>query len=304
MFKKLLKHDLRSVGRGWWIVGVTLLAAFIFFSFSFRLGFDSFMKMFLFAAEDISSTDGILEVYSAFFGSLVIMLSYIGLLFLIAAASIATEIMIYWRFYKHLYTDEGYLTFTLPASRKHILRSKTINAMVWEILLLAVIFIGFLFLLLIAPSMKDGGFGINPIVYTWFFGTALPEIWGTIGGWLIVYILLLIPMTVISALSSVSIIQFCITLGSVVVKKYKLLAAIGFYYVVNSIFGAVASAVSWFAMFFFSTAIATFIETASTNITCASIALILLICCVINASFAAVFYFATRNLLERKLNLA
>ena len=304
MFKKLLKHDFRAVGRGWWIIGLTLLAAFFFCTLGFRIGIDSFMEMILWSEDATVSSDGTLEVLSAMFGMLLVMASYLGFLFITSAGAIGTEIMIYWRFYKHLYTDEGYLTFTLPVSRKQILRSKTVNALIWECILLAVCTVGVLFMLLIVPPMENGGFGINPIVYTSIFGTALPAAWEAIGGWIIVFILMLVPLSLLSMIASVSIIQFCITLGSVIVKKFKLLAAIGVYYVVNTVVSVVAYVVYWFAAIFMSTGIATFFETASTNVICATVTLFMLIVCTILASFAAVFYFATRNLLERKLNLA
>ena len=301
MFKKLLKHDFRAVGRGWWIIGLTLLAAFIVCTLGFRIGIDSVANAF--SSIDPSS-DGFLETLSAMFGILMVFGSYLGLLFLLSASAIGTEIMIYWRFFKHLYTDEGYLTFTLPVSRKHILRSKTLNALIWMSMLFIVAFVGVLFMLLIVPPMDNGGFGINPIVYTSIFGTALPAAWEAIGGWLIVFILLMIPLTVISLLASIILIQFCITLGSVIVKRFKLLAAIGVYYVVNTVVSVVGYVVYWFAAIFMGTGIATFFETASTNVICATVTLFVLIVCTILASFAAVFYFATRNLLERKLNLA
>ena len=114
----------------------------------------------------------------------------------------------------------------------------------------------------------------------------------------------MIPLTVISLLASIILIQFCITLGSVIVKRFKLLAAIGVYYVVNTVVSVVGYVVYWFAAIFMGTGIATFFETASTNVICATVTLFVLIVCTILASFAAVFYFATRNLLERKLNLA
>lgn len=302
MYKKLLKHDFRAIGRGWWIIGITLLAAFVVCALGFRAGIDSLVI--LWSEDATASSVGSLDVLSAMFGMLLVMASYFGFLFIISAGAIGTEIMIYWRFYKHLYTDEGYLTFTLPVSRKQVLRSKTVNALIWECILFAVITVGVLFLLLVVPPMENGGFGINPIVYTSIFGTALPAAWEAIGGWIIVFILMLVPLSLLSILSSISIIQFCITLGSVIVKKFKLLAAIGVYYVVTSVVSTATSVISWFASIFLSTGIITFLETASTNVICASVTLILLIVCVIMASFAAVFYFATRNLLERKLNLA
>ncbi len=57
-----------------------------------------------------------------------------GYIFLFAGVFVATFIVIAYRFYKNMFTDEGYLTFTLPVSIKDLLLSKTIIAFVWTIL--------------------------------------------------------------------------------------------------------------------------------------------------------------------------
>lgn len=58
----------------------------------------------------------------------------LGYAFLIVAIFIATLILIVIRFYKTTATSEAYLTFTLPVKTYQIVLSKTLAAMVWEIL--------------------------------------------------------------------------------------------------------------------------------------------------------------------------
>lgn len=61
-----------------------------------------------------------------------VMISLLILYFvIITGTSFATSILIAIRFYKNLYSDEGYLTFTLPVTRSELLISKTITGTAW-----------------------------------------------------------------------------------------------------------------------------------------------------------------------------
>ncbi len=59
-----------------------------------------------------------------------VSLVYVG----IFAASIVTIIFITMRFYRNLYTSEGYLTFTLPVKTDLIIHSKVITGTLWMFL--------------------------------------------------------------------------------------------------------------------------------------------------------------------------
>ena len=52
-------------------------------------------------------------------------------------AAVLTAVLMVYRFYKNLMTDEGYLMFTLPASTGQIIWSKLIVALVWSAVTLA-----------------------------------------------------------------------------------------------------------------------------------------------------------------------
>ena len=45
-----------------------------------------------------------------------------------------TLVLMVYRFYKNLMTDEGYLMFTLPVSRSQLIWSKLLVALVWSVL--------------------------------------------------------------------------------------------------------------------------------------------------------------------------
>ena len=59
---------------------------------------------------------------------------YIAYILILSGLSMILTIYFAIRFYKNLYTDEGYLMFTLPVSRSQLIWSKLIVSMAWGIL--------------------------------------------------------------------------------------------------------------------------------------------------------------------------
>ena len=107
MLKKLLKYDLKSVFKYWWIAAIASLGL------SAAGGFCISVMM---AEKDVPALIAVLIV-------LTLLFSIIG----IVAFSILSYILLYVRFYKNFFTDEGYLTFTLPVKRSQLLNSKLIT---------------------------------------------------------------------------------------------------------------------------------------------------------------------------------
>ena len=95
----------------------------------------------------------------------------------------------------------------------------------------------------------------------------------------------------------------CMTIGSIIAKKHKLLASIGIYYG----FTAVLSFVSQFASLFLSSGIISVIfVAASGGMTSAGLTVtaVILVADLIMACLAVLLHFITVHLLEKKLNLA
>lgn len=72
--------------------------------------------------------------------------------FAIFAGSIAVSVYIAVRYYKNIYTDEGYLTHTLPVKPRDIILSKLLIGFIWNIITGLVICFSILFLLWIVLS--------------------------------------------------------------------------------------------------------------------------------------------------------
>lgn len=125
MLGKLIKYDIKSLNRFLIIIHAFLLlfAVLIRFFITRRITKTTF-----------SNTPD--DTFMLFF-----MLAFtLGILF-ISAISFATALLIAVRFYKHLFSDEGYLTHTLPVTSGQHLLAKTISGTIWgciDILLICV----------------------------------------------------------------------------------------------------------------------------------------------------------------------
>lgn len=138
----------------------------------------------------------------------------------IIAFSFTTLIYIYMRFYKNLFTAEGYLMHTLPVTRNELFHSKLIMGYFWF----------FLNSMLTALSTSALGFSVGfheaatgmadeiDISFTELFGCSP-----------LVLLLWALAVLVVSSLSSVLMGYVSILLGQSM-ERNKLAAAVGFYF--------------------------------------------------------------------------
>lgn len=288
MLKKCLKYDLQAIGRIWWILAVIMMGAALIAGLGFRA---------LLQITFNPDSEGVI-VFLAIVGFLAAILSIFGMI----AGLTVSVILVYWRTYTNFYTDEGYLTFTLPVKRSTLYLSKVLTAAIVETATLLIFFLGVGLILLIAPPTTVGGGIISPVVYT-SIGDLFADAWGVVGGWLIVWIIALIPLLFLTQLYASGLVFLCMTIGSVIAKKHKLLAAIGIYYAIS----AVLSFVSQFISLFLSAGVMSIIFTALSSgmlIGGTTITAMILIAGLIVACLAMVLHFTTVHLLEKKLNLA
>lgn len=294
MLGKLLKYDLKSVWRIWWIAAVSALGASFVGSFSFRFFLSS--PAHNMAAETVSSREMLVTALAA----IVFAFSVIT----IVASVLITAILVYLRFYKHFFSDEGYLTFTLPVSRKMLLFSKTLNAIIWTVAHTVLITVcSLVFLVFSPPATPETGF-FNPFALE-AVGDFISNLFDLMGaGWFLAFsfagFLILTGLTVFS----ISLIHYCITLGAIIAKKAKLLVAIGMYYLITTILSFVAQAV---IMVFFICMAGRFVvlfAALTPGAAAFAVWLIVLMVATVIAVLASIMYFLTLGNLERKLNLA
>ena len=288
MLKKCLKYDFEAVLRTWWILAVSMLGASVIAGLGFRF-FSQCM-----VADEVNEG---LTVLAAF----VAIGSYFCLLAMIMGMTVSF-ILIFWRMYTHFYTDQGYLTFTLPVKRSTLYLSKVIMGTVLEAATVGILILGILFIALVVPPTEGGEFFIN-LDWIGAIGEVLGQLVDVAGWWLILWIPAAVAILVLFALFQNGLIYFCITMGAVVAKRHKLIAAIGIYYGVNLAVGLIGEII----FLFLTAGIITIIMAALASggvIMGLTITAILFIVALAMAVLSAILHFMTVNKLEQKLNLA
>ncbi len=243
MFAKLLKHEWRSNSK---LLGGLTLAA---------LGVGLLATILLRVMYNYG--EALSDSPNVFLNLLVIGMG-LGLLFSFVALclyAVAVQVMLLFRFYKHKFSDEGYLTFTLPVSTTQIFWSSLVNMLIWMVISLvtvfAVIFLVILFGTATTGLINGNVFRVIEEIFELLglldWEMLMAEVFGPMGSASAVCYLLLI---LVSPFYSLIIPMACITIGAVVAKKHKLAAAIGIYYGLNMVVSFVSSLSSILPSFF------------------------------------------------------
>ncbi len=285
MFRKMLKYDMKSVWGIWRIMAISLLGLSFVGSFVLRYILTHFEKM--------SESFGLAAMFAMF-----MLCAYLSLF----ASSIITMIFVYLRFYKNFFTDEGYLTFTLPIKRSTLLNAKTVNAILWYVLLYALILACAIPFSIISPPSENGEL-INFMIYEGI-GEILGDLWNHIGAWVIVLIVGVLAVILSSTFFSVASMQLCITIGAILVKKAKVLLGIGFYYALSMIMGFAWQILNIANMLFLANRFTEYLDAATVNGQAAFLLLFMLVLAAIMSAVGFIFHSITRACIERKLNLA
>lgn len=278
MFKKLLKYDARSVAKYWWIAAVATLALAVVAGVSIRTLVLSEMKSMLLSFSCMAT----------------VSIAMIG----IVTACTFTFILIYYRFYRNFFSDEGYLTFTLPVTRKELYLSKTLNALIFLLAQGLLCVISLLIAMLLIPIPLEDGVTQNLLALALQgFQKLFSEIPSPL--WMVLYGFEGLLMMLSQMLFSIGLYQFCITFGAVVAKKYKILAAIGIYFAVTSVLPFISQ--------MFLPLIITFGEDWFRSITLENlpyvVALIFFGLILIESALAFLAHVLTYRQIEKKLNL-
>lgn len=275
MLRKVLKYDYRALFRIWWIAAVVTVV------FSVLGGF----------AESIYlKNDNVPDMITACAG-MAMFFAYFCMVVLV----ILSEVLIFIRYYRNFFTDEGYLTFTLPVKRETLLNSKLISSLVLMLASVGVCILSNFIMFMISDfEMFRSGEFFREISN---FFRQIPVDYR---GYLVAYILEGLIILALLLLLSVLFLYGCITFGSMIVKKGKLLASIGIYMGANSIF----SFNSQLLMIFGTASLAVWAEALSVDIIPGLIVLVLLILILFLASICALIYAFIYWMLGRKLNLS
>ena len=274
MLKKLLKYDLRSVFRFWWIVALISVGMAVLGGF----------------AQSILYNNDIPRVINVI-ASIVVFFSY----FCMMGLAVLTQVLLFIRFYRNFFTDEGYLTFTLPVKRETLLNSKVLAGFIAMAAAAAVCALNFSIIFAIPQYevFRSGEFFSG-------FQEVMREIPDHLVGPLIIMGIEALVLAALVLLLSVLFLYCCITFGSMLVKKGKLFASIGMYYGIGS---SIISAMQLILILSVGS-ITVWMEPISEWQAPTIVTLILLGGILFLAALCALVYAFTHWMLGRKLNLS
>ena len=274
MLKKLLKYDFKSAFKIWWIAAVTSLGL------SFLGGY---------AVTLIRAPRDLPQVVDASAG-LMLFIS----IFSLFAFAILSEIIILVRFYKNFFTDEGYLTFTLPVKTGSLINSKLIMSVAVTLATLIVLAVNVCVIL---------GIGFFDVIVDKelfkYIAEVIDEVVAEFGAYLFVYILEAIILFVLGVVFSLLLMFCCITLASIITKKGRVATGIAIYYGVNCVLSFVMEMIMIFGV----RGIGVRMETLSAEMAYPVGTVILLAAILLLGLVSVMLYTLQYLMVDRKLNL-
>lgn len=219
MLGKLFKHEWIAISRLLVVIHGFILIFAVLSRILFEVGGGLNVVM-------ADGADNILAVIA--------LLMIFAIVLFIFCAAMFTSVYIAYRFYKNVFTDQGYLTNTLPVTPTQIIVSKGLTALLWTIIDLAVLAAALLIM------FADGEFmsALMPtLVRLISYLAPMPPF-----GWIILVMVLLSPFLMIIHM------YFCVAVGSLV-PNHKILGAIGVYivsYIIVQIISTVILVVTGF----------------------------------------------------------
>lgn len=277
MFGKLLKYDLRAVFKYWWMAAVLSVGCALTAGTCINV----------LTAERF---DGGYLVYTA--AILGAVFSVIGIIIL----PLMNQVLIYARIYKHFFTDEGYLTFTLPVKKHELLNSKLLMALIFNLATGALLIIDILMVLLVGIP--------GEFLSSSFWGDILSVIASVVGGcgvgFTALYAVELLLLSISGMLFSVLLPFICLTVACLVARKHKVFTAIAIYYVANSVISGISQTLVLNESTLTLLGVYDFAEPVRAY---TAIAMVLLILVGGSAAMTCGAYILENYLLDKKLNL-
>lgn len=242
MLGKMLSYDMRALARPLILLHIAVMIVGFICCVAGVFGYSSY--------ENENAFDRLApDISSAIMGMAVVIIGFCMLLMFCAA--VATFILVLVRFYRNLFTDEGYLTLTLPLTASQQLMSKVLAGIIW-MLIDAVVILACMSLF----AVTSGGF--DPAYPTDTFPVWVLQAGS--GGLSalaseatdIVSIAFLWIGTIVQMLFTLLLAYASFCLGSTAASKHKLAAGIGIfigswtvYSMLSGIFGVVFSLTSF-----------------------------------------------------------
>ena len=220
MFTKLLKHEWRATRGMLGTLCLVCLGASLLGGLTMR---------YLMLASTQNAEHNVIVVLN--------VLAMVAAMIVVAVAGVAGLFLYIGRFYKSRFTDEGYLTFTLPVSTHQNLLSSMVNSAIGMVIVFFVICAALCIWLMIGFTGIPG-----------FYKTVWEKLPELSEGFLHVcnqmpwkYVGLFLLNVLTGSVCELVVLMLSVTIGSIIAKKHKILAAVGVYYGINVAISMVTS---------------------------------------------------------------
>lgn len=230
--------------------------------------------------------DRIVIYIDIFKGVFVIIPGFITFAYVISimAILIVSSVIVIFRFYKNLMTDEGYLMFTLPVKSHQLINSKLLASIIWTF----GSFVGVIVSLLVVFS---GSTAFSELPTFWKeLSTAFKTEFGSATA---LFVIEFIVLFIFSMINSILMIYVSIAIGQFF-NGHKILGSIAAYIGISTAIQIFSTAVSILAAYIFRNFVAEI-----TLITYAIFPVIILFLAILNVAY----YWVTNFIFKRKLNL-
>jgi len=230
-----------------------------------------------------NDVENLFLVLSTVAGSIFAGISAVAL----AAYPAVALLIAFTHYYKNFFSDEGYLTFTLPVKTSELLLSKFFAIVTHAAIAFAVFFISIGMIVIFGTSADCF---VNTEVFD-----VLGEFWGIVDRFFAYTYSFSI---VASGLYLIVIGLLSVTMGALIAKKHKILASIGIYYVINMATSLVSGVFNTLFSWVFIDGLMDSVISAS-----AAVSVLPIMNAIIYGGFAVAGYVICNYLLKNKLNL-
>ena len=208
MLGKLIKHETRATSRIFLPLYGALLILTIFTKLVMAIGAPDFFS-------EMASSNKVAEI--------ILGISFTLYFILIVGISVMTLVMIIQRFYKNLFTDEGYLMFSLPVKTWELVLSKLLVGMIWSAVCTIMIVLTFFIFSLGYFSMMELSQSIRSAYSMFYLQTGME---------LNLFMAELILFILVQTVASILMIYVSIAIGQLF-NQHRIIAAFGAYIVIT-----------------------------------------------------------------------
>lgn len=278
MLRKLIKYDFKALSRYLIVIHAMLLITAV-------------LGRLLFVGRIMSDPGRLSNA-----GAIATIIGIIIYVILFMTAVFGTMLMIAICFYKNLYSDEGYLTHTLPVTRGQLLISKTVSGSVWMLLDMMMVILSLFILVLTRPVLDSFSSSWDELLSAMGFPASTG--YGKI-------LLAFAVLFIVSAVGNVVLIYVSITIGQLF-SNHRVLGAVVVYFVINtivSIICSIAGTVFSMSSFIHSADESSFVMMVNDGVIYQVYARLFLFSLVLEIILAIGAYTVTYLLMQKKLNL-